>query len=51
MSDQNETPTPKRFNVLMKFGAEMNDAPPPPAAPLPPPEEPANTDRKPAKKP
>ena len=53
MSYQNETPTPKRFNVLMKFGAEMNDAPPPPPAPapLPPPEEPANTDCKPETKP
>lgn len=51
MSDQDETPPPKRVNLRMKFGAEMNDPHSPPPAPLPPPEEPANTDCKPETKP
>ncbi|CAA9382079.1 MAG: hypothetical protein AVDCRST_MAG15-1024 [uncultured Rubellimicrobium sp.] len=44
MSDQDGTVTPKRPNLRMSFGADMNEPAPPPPAPLPPPGEPANTD-------
>jgi hypothetical protein len=50
MSDKDETSPPKRANLRMKFGAEMNDPPGPPPAPPPPPEEPTNTDSEPEEK-
>jgi DNA-directed RNA polymerase sigma subunit (sigma70/sigma32) len=39
MSDQDEATHTKRPNLRMKFGAEMNDPPPPRLAPLTPREE------------
>lgn len=49
MSDRDETSTPKRPDLRMRFGADMNEPAPPPPAPLPPPAEPANTDRAPGR--
>lgn len=51
MSEQDETPPLKRLKLRMKFGAEMNDPPPPSPSSLLPPEEPDNADCKPEKKP
>jgi hypothetical protein len=47
LSDQEEGTPPKRPNLRMRFGAEMNDLPAPPPDPLPPPEQPANIDAEP----
>lgn len=47
MSNQDKTTPPKRANLRMKFGAEMNDPPGPPLAPPPLPHEPANADSEP----